>query len=441
VPGFIKKIATGNIKGSARTILNSNVFGYSCARVCPVEVLCVGACVLSLEGKPPIAIGRLQRYATEPFVGTKVLMERRENVGRSANKGKPSGRKIALVGAGPASIACASYLTERGHKPVIFEKRDVPGGLNVSGIAPYKMHAHDSLKDTEWALSSGIELRTGVEIGKDVSCGSLLEEYDAIFIGIGLGEDSLLGIPGERSRFEGKRGGDEVEDKRGGDELEGKRGERVSAKRAVKQGEAATRGPGIFSAIDMIEKIKLDSTFNLDGVETVAVIGGGNTAIDAARELAHLGCRNVNILYRRTEAEMPGYAHELQAARAAGVHFIEKILPIRLLRVGDNPDGKLKGLIVASAEKARPVPGTEREFAAQMLVVAIGQAGQAEFISGFPGVKSDSSGCVVVDEKTGRTGNTKVFAGGDCVNGGKEVVNAVAEGKRAAIAIDEMLKE
>jgi len=404
VPGFIRKIATGNVRGAAETILDANVFGFSCARVCPVEVLCVGACVLRLQYRTPIEIGRLQRYATEPFVGTDVLRKSLARfAGRTGHTGRTchtvrTGRKIALVGAGPASIACAHHLVGLGHKPIIFEKRGVPGGLNLSGIAPYKMHAHDCLREVEWILSSGIDLRTGVEIGKDMTCERLLKEYDAIFIGVGLGKDSSLGVPGEK-------------------------------------------GPGVLSAIETIEKIKLDSSFRFDGVESAAVVGGGNTAIDIARELAHLGIGDVSILYRRTEEEMPGYAHELKAARVAGVRFIEKTLPVRVLRENGKESSKSRGLVVARAEKARHVPGTEREFETQMVVVAIGQVGETELISKFPDVKCDSNGCAVVDEKTGRTGNPRVFAGGDCVNGGKEVVNAVAEGKRAAVAIAEMLRE
>jgi dihydropyrimidine dehydrogenase (NAD+) subunit PreT len=359
------------------------VLGLSCARVCPVDVLCAGACVLSLQYRPPIEIGRLQRYATEPFVGTSFF-------GRPL--AKRTGRKIALVGAGPASLACAFHLVGLGHEPVIFEKRAVPGGLNLFGIAPYKMHADDCLRETEWILSSGIELKTGVEIGKDVACERLVTEYDAVFVGVGMGKDSSLGIPGEHV-------------------------------------------PGVLSAIEMIERIKLDASLRLDGLESAAVIGGGNTATDVARELAHLGVADVSILYRRTELEMPGYAHELKAARAAGVRFIEKTLPVRMLE----EKGRLKGLVVARAEKAHPIPGTEREFEAQMVVVAIGQAGEAGVVSKFPGVKCDSNGRVIVDEKTGRTGNPRVFAGGDCINGGKEVVNAVADGKRAAIEIDKTL--
>jgi len=419
VPGFIRKITTGNVKGAARTIFRANVLGYSCGRVCPVEALCEGACVLKLAPAPQVEIGRLQRYATERYVGTPAGADMLRAPG-----GKPTGRKVALVGAGPASLACASHLVSRGHEAVIFEKRDLPGGLNLSGVAPDKLHAEDALREAEWVLASGVELRTGVEVGKDVSWERLLEDYDALFLGVGLAGDRRMGIPGED-------------------------------------------GPGVYGAVHTIERLKLDPAFRpgsllcesfaaggrprtggrADAGEAkarqdagVVVIGGGNTATDVARQLAALGFRDVTILYRRTEKERPGYPHELEAARLAGVRFVENTVPVGVLREPAGSAGTLRGLLVADAEKARPVPGTEREFPARAVVVAVGQAGLPGLLAGCSGVESGPGGRVKADENTGRTGNMKVFAGGDCVNGGREVVDAVAEGKRAAIAIDEMLR-
>ena len=418
VPGFIRKITTGNVRGAARTVFRANVLGYSCGRVCPVEALCEGACVLKLAPAPHVEIGRLQRYATEPFVGTPAGadMLRPPGVGRT-------GRKVALVGAGPASLACASHLVSRGHEALIFEKRDLPGGLNLSGVAPDKLRADDALREAEWVLASGVELRTGVEVGKDVSWERLLQDYDALFLGVGLAGDRRMGIPGED-------------------------------------------GPGVHGAVHTIERLKLDPAFRpgsllcessaagrpgaggrATAAETpashgagVVVIGGGNTATDVARQLAALRFGDVTILYRRTEKERPGYPHELEQARLAGVRFVENIVPVGVLREPAGSAGALRGLLVADAEKARPVPGTEREFLARAVFVAVGQAGLPGLLAGCPGVESDPGGRVKADEKTGRTGNPRIFAGGDCVNGGREVVNAVAEGKRAATAIDEMLR-
>jgi glutamate synthase (NADPH/NADH) small chain len=383
--------------------------------------------VLKLAPEPPIQIGRLQAYATQRFVGT-----RSGTAMLVAPAARRTGRKVALVGGGPASLACASHLVSRGHEAVILERREFPGGLNLSGIAPDKLYADDALREAEWVLASGIELRTGIEVGKDVSCERLLEEYDAVFIGVGLGGDGRLGIPGEE-------------------------------------------GPGVYGAVGTIERLKLDPAFrpaSLLGESPgtgsrpgaagscatrdpagAVVIGGGNTATDVARQLARLGFSDVTILYRRTEKERPGYPHELEKARLAGVRFVENTVPVRVLREpGEAVAGKggprgpaggagrLTGLLVADAQKARPVPGTEREFPARAVFVAVGQAGWFDFVAGCPGVESGPGGRVIVDERTGRTGNPRIFAGGDCVNGGREVVDAVAEGKRAAIAIDEMLR-
>jgi glutamate synthase (NADPH/NADH) small chain len=384
--------------------------------------------VLKLAPAPPVEIGRLQRYVTERYVGTPAGVDLIKPPGV-----RRTGRKVALVGGGPASLACASHLVSCGHDAVIFEKRGLPGGLNLSGIAPDKLHADDALKEAEWVLASGIELRTGVEVGRDVTCARLLEDYAAVFLGAGFGGDSRLGIPGEG-------------------------------------------GPGVYGAVETIERLKLDPAFRPGSLlgesegagggagaagamrtcdaDGAVVIGGGNTATDVARLLASLGFRDVTILYRRTEKERPGYPHELEIARLAGVRFVENTLPVRVLREPANAKaecgagavgaagsaGPLRGLLVADAQKAKPVPGTEREFPARAVFVAIGQAGLSGLLAGCPGVESDPGGRVKVDEKTGRTGNPRIFAGGDCVNGGREVVDAVAGGKRAAIAIDEMLR-
>lgn len=476
VPGFIRKITTGNLKGAARTIFQANVLGYSCGRVCPVEALCEGACVLKLAPDPPVAIGRLQRYATERYVGTQAGTDMLGAPGT-----KHTGRRVALVGAGPASLACASHLASRGHEAVIFEKRSLPGGLNMSGVAPDKLHAEDALAEAEWVLASGIELHTGVEVGKDLSWERLLADYDAVFLGVGLAGDRRLGIPGEEgpgvfgavqtierlkldptfrpaSLFPGSPGGDA---RLGAESQPASRGERGWGGESGPGGESSSGGESGSGG----ERVGAGSAREFSEAGVV-VIGGGNTATDVARQLALLGFGDVTILYRRSERERPGYAHELELARLAGVRFIENVVPVRVLRrlevgpgnaaargdrkggvgvaggptdAGDSA-GQLRGLLVADAEKARAIPGTEREFPAGAVFVAVGQAGVPDLIAGCPGVESGLGGRVKADEKTGRTGNPRIFAAGDCVNGGKEVVSAVADGRRAAVAIDEMLR-
>jgi dihydropyrimidine dehydrogenase (NAD+) subunit PreT len=373
IPTFIRKIGTGNVTGSARVILSANVLGYSCARVCPVEVLCAGACVYNAWHRdPPIAIGRLQRFATESLV--------RE--GRAAallSRAPSNGRRVACVGAGPASLSCAAYLALEGFAVTLFEKRPLAGGLNTSGVAPYKMPADDALAEVEFVRSLGVEIRTGVEVRPGPTSEALVREFDAVFLGPGLGADTRLGVPGED-------------------------------------------GPGVLGAVQWIEQMKLDPKAALAGVKRAAVIGGGNTAIDAARELAGLGVPSVSMLYRRTTKDMSGYAHELEEARVAGVVLVERAVPAGFAR---DAKGALTGVTLQSGET---VPC---DFA----VVAIGQARLRELADCFPGVALDARGSIVADPRTGATGHPKVFAGGDAMRGGELVVTAVQDGKRAARGI------
>ncbi len=372
IPGFIRKITTGNVRGAARTILSANLLGYSCARVCPVEVLCAGACVYNHLGRDPIAIGRLQRYAVQAALDAgqaSSLLRRRASHGKS----------VGCVGAGPASLACAGYLALEGFRCVVYEKRGLPGGLNTTGVAPHKMHLEDSLLEVGFLQQLGVELRTGVEVGRDLPPERLLQEHDAVFLGVGLGDDARLGIPGEE-------------------------------------------GPGVAGATGWIERLKTEPGFALPPLAGAAVIGGGNTAIDAARELAHLGVSPITMAYRRTLDVMPGYRHELAQARLEGVRLLERAVPREFMR---RPDGTLTAVRFEDG----------REVACELALVAIGQARLRTLLAAFPGVAVDGRGHLLVDAATGRTGHPSVYAGGDAVNGGDLVVTAVQEGKRAARAI------
>lgn len=380
---FIRKIATGNIYGSAKTIFSDNILGMSCARVCPVEVLCAGSCVYNELHEEPIAIGKLQRYATDIAY---------QKGWRYFEAGEDTGKSVALVGAGPASLACAHELRVRGHACTIYDKRDVVGGLNTTGVAPYKMKADRSAEEAEWVLEiGGIDVQTGVEIGKDLSWEELEQKHDAVFLGFGLGPDSSMRVDGE--------------------DLD-----------------------GVIGAVDFIEQFKL-GTVDLDGVNSALVIGGGNTALDVVRELVRLGVEDVALVYRGTEEKMSGYVHEWAAGKVEGVRAHFQTQPVAFLG-GD--DGKLRAArcIKYDANK-KPVPGTEHEIAAERVYLAIGQGKLGELVGDLDGVELEW-GCVVVDEN-GATGRPGMYAGGDCANGGKEVVNAAAEGKAAAIAIDAYL--
>jgi glutamate synthase (NADPH/NADH) small chain len=391
IPTFIRKIANGNVKGAARTILTANLLGDSCGQVCPVEVLCAGGCVYNEWGRDPIKIGRLQHYAVhETLARTPKLF----------SLAPETGKKVALIGAGPASIAAAGLLALSGHRSVIFERKSIPGGLNTLGIAPYKMKGNAALDEIAWVLGLAegrVEIRTGVEVvsgaagAGQVSAADLVSDHDAVFLGLGLGADSMLGIPGED-------------------------------------------GPGVVGATAFIERLKADPTLTIEGVTRALVVGGGNTALDALHELALLGV-DTAMVYRRSEKEMPGYAHELDGARLDGARLIEDRAPLAVTRA----DGRVTGLRVAHAKDGKATPGHEEEIPADLIVLAIGQNRATQVALAFPGVALDAKGRVVVDRGTHRTGNPKVYSGGDCVNGGKEVVNAVAEAKVAVRAMHDAM--
>ncbi len=376
IPEFIRKIATDNVKGSAKTIFDSNILGMSCARVCPVEVLCVGDCVYNHLDSPPIQIGKLQRYATDKAY---------EEGWQYYAAGPDTGKRVALVGAGPASLAAAHRLRRFGHAVTIFDKRSVVGGLNTTGVAPYKMKADRSVAEAEWVLGiGGIEVKLGVEVPGDISWEQLESDYDAVFLGFGLGPDKLMALPGANL-------------------------------------------DGIVGAVDFIEGFKLGSAA-VQG-KHVAVIGGGNTAIDAVREAMGLGAASVTMVYRGTEAGMSGYQHEWRAAKAEDVQGAWQRQP-----VGFEGDGTVTGVRCVRLDDAKqPIEGTEHVIAADLVLLAIGQAKLGALVEGLDGIET-KWGAVVTDAQ-GATGRPGFYAGGDCRNGGKEVVNAAAEGRDAAQAI------
>ncbi len=381
IPTFMKKIASDNVRGSAKTILSANLLGESCARVCPVEVLCEGDCVYTTWGRTPIAIGRLQRYATEN--GTRFVQF----------ESKPAtGKSVALVGAGPASLACAGRLALLGHEAVIYEKGTLPGGLNTTGVAPYKMPADEVLHEVEFIGSLGVKIETGVEVGRDISADQLLEKHDAVFLGLGLGADSNVDALGRDTG-------------------------------------------GVVGAVEWIRRMKTDPNMSLDSVRHAAVLGGGNTALDAARELAQLGVEHVRLVYRRSEAEMRGYKHEWMQAKKEGVVLV----PNAIVKEIVSQNGTVSSLSLVRARNGKPTDHELDDIPVDLVVIAIGQARLMELVNTFQGVECDGRGHIIADEATGVTGNPRVFAGGDACNGGKEVVNAVAEGQLAATAIDAML--
>ena len=252
IPTFIHQIVTLDLSGSAKTILDANILGHSCGRVCPTSVLCEGVCVLNQDGKRPVAIGRLQRYAVDHVLDRRL---------RLFSPGAPTGFRVALIGAGPASLSCAFELRRRGHEAVIFDARQKAGGLNTYGIAAYKMRAHDVEKEIEMIRDMGVEIRSGVVVGKDITLAQIEAEFDAILLGIGLGATEELKIEGE--------------------DLEGS-----------------------LDSLTFIEQTKAKNFAEIVVGRRIAVIGGGNTAIDVVTAARRLGAEQVYLVYRRTAEEM-----------------------------------------------------------------------------------------------------------------------------------------
>jgi len=389
VPAFIKKISTGNPRGSARVILEANILGQSCGRVCPTEVLCEGACVMLEKGAKAIEIGRLQRYAVDYVLDRDIRLFR---------AGTANGKSVACIGGGPASLACAAELAQLGYRVTIFDRNELPGGLSTYGIAAYKTRAKEALREVEMVRGLGVELRQKTEIGRDTSFAELQQKFDAVFIGLGLGVTEDLSLPGEELG-------------------------------------------GVCGAIEFIEATKVEKFADVQVGRRVACIGAGNTAIDVVTAARRLGAETVHLIYRRGEREMSAFRYEYELAKLDGVTFHWFAQPTRVIGEG----GKVTALecVRTRAEggrdgrraKVSAIPGSEFRIEVDQVVRAIGQKPVTEILKQVKGIEVRADGTVAVDARH-RTGNPKCFAGGDCANGGKEVVDAVAEGKAAARAID-----
>ncbi len=399
VPSFIKKIASGNLLGSARVIFDANPIGATCARVCPVEVLCEGACVEKTLLKKPIEIGRLQRHATD------YAMEKGRQI---YAKGAFNGKSVGIVGSGPAGLSCATYLARLGYNVTVYERKPLAGGLDTYGMAEYKMPQAVSLSEVEHIRRIGVEfvLDTAIvaddtpagslrsDAGPDAgalaqqstrSLNALLTQHDAVFLGVGLGSTNKLSIPGE--------------------ELD-----------------------GVMDALDFIEKIKTRDWKSVPLGKTVAVIGAGNTAIDAVTQAKRLGAEKVVMVYRRTEKDASAYDYEIELAKKDGVEFVWQAAPIGILA-----DSANKHVIGLQCEKT---DGTLKLFdiPSDMVIKAVGQQKMRSFFKLVANVETDEKGRVVVNDQM-QTSNPKIFAGGDCANGGKEAVDAAQMGKIAAQGI------
>jgi dihydropyrimidine dehydrogenase (NAD+) subunit PreT len=383
VPSFIKKIASGNMRGSARVILDANPMGHSCARACPVEVLCEGSCVLNDRDEEPIKIALLQRHATDWAL---------EHKYQPFSAGKPTGKSVGIIGAGPAGLSCARDLRRMGHAVDIYEEKEQPGGLNTYGIAEYKMRQPLALAEVSMVLELGAALKTGVRVGQDITMTQLLKTHDAVFVAVGLGATRRLGIPGEELA-------------------------------------------GVSDALMFIEHLKSHPHDRTPIGRHVVVVGAGNTAIDAATQAKRLGAERVTLVYRRGVEDMSAYDYEQELARKDGCEFRLNTVPKKILG-----DAKVTGIECVRSELGAPgadgkkafkeVPDSKHVIECDVVFRALGQTPRDELAKAF-GLRVD--GMKIVSD------NPKVLVGGDAGNGGAEIVNAAAEGVAAAKRIHKVI--
>jgi dihydropyrimidine dehydrogenase (NAD+) subunit PreT len=382
IPLFIKQIHTRNTVGAAQTIFHSNWLGNACGKVCPTEELCEGACVYNHADQKPIEIGRLQEFATSEQIERDVQMFR---------PGASNGKRVAIVGAGPAGIACACELRMLGYAVTIFEANALPSGLTVYGTAPYKITNAEALEEVRWLQGQlGFEIHYGREILPGEDLQALEAEYDALFLGVGIGGTAELGIPGEDL-------------------------------------------PHVTGAVEFVAQLRmLEHTLAVPA--RVVVLGGGNTAMDVASESARMGAVEVTLAYRRGRAAMGGYGFEYENILKSGVRPMFHVSPVKIVP---------EGVVVARTEekdgKLSVLSGSETLIPADLVIKATGQAKCYPLLKSISGLELDPKGRICVHPVNFQTGNPKYFAGGDAVNGGAEVVNGAFEGKMAARGIHEWL--
>jgi len=388
IPLFIKQIHTDNVTGASKTIFDSNWLGNACGIVCPTGVLCVGACVYNHQDVPPIQIGRLQNYVTNKTIDAKKELFK---------IGTPNGKKIAIVGAGPAGIACACEARTMGYEVDIYEAKDKPTGLTVHGIAPYKITNEEVLKEVQYLQNQlGFNIKYHSAINTKEQLKQLENDYDAIFLGVGLGKTATLQLEGEDKK-------------------------------------------GVIGAVEFIEELRMKKHL-LKVPKKVVVIGGGNTAMDAASEAARMGARKTVLAYRNSKEKMGAYGFEYDFAISAGVDSLFNVTPITI--VGN---GKVEGVKFAKTEMVEGKLQTNMKnvfiVRCDLVIMATGQAKQGIFYDLVDDLELDNKTRISVNNETFQTSNPKYFAGGDAINGGAEVVNAAYDGKMAAQGIHNWLNK
>jgi dihydropyrimidine dehydrogenase (NAD+) subunit PreT len=391
IPSFIKKIASGNLKGSAKVIMEANPVGASCARVCPTEELCEGACVLN-DASLPIMIGNLQRHATNWAI---------QNNQQLFKAGDANGKSVAIIGGGPAGLSAARELARIGYEVTIYEAKEKAGGLDTHGIVSFRLPQEVSLWEVEQVENLGVTIHTNTMVGRDIAVDEILTNYDAVILAIGMSKVPMLGIEGEDAE-------------------------------------------GVYDAIDFVENTKTPPLDHQFIGKKIVIIGAGNTAIDAATCSVRLGAGDVKMVYRRTEAEMTAYEFEYEFAKQDGVEFRWLTQPTKIVT---DEHGKVKALQCVRMElgepdesgRRRPVEVPDSAFTMEVdaVIKAIGQSRYVSLIEEL-GLEHNR-GIVKINQETHETSNPKVYAAGDVIFGDGQgdamVVTAAQQGKLTAHAI------
>jgi glutamate synthase (NADPH/NADH) small chain len=397
IPDFIKLVAEGDFEGAYQKVKETNALPAVCGRVCPQETQCEQLCVRAKKGES-VGIGRLERFVADWHM---------KNGKEEIKKAEPNGKKVAVIGAGPAGLTCAGDLAKLGYDVTIFEAFHTPGGVLMYGIPEFRLPKEIVQKEIDTLKEMGVDIKTNMVIGKVYSIDELMEEgFEAVFIGSGAGLPSFLNIPGENLN-------------------------------------------GVYSANEFLTRINLMKAYKFPECDTpvrvgkrVAVVGGGNVAMDAARSAKRLGAEEVYIIYRRSEAEMPARLEEVHHAKEEGIQFKLLTNPTRII---GTEDGWVKAIECIEMElgepdasgRRRPVAkkGSEHEIAVETVIIAIGQTPNPLIKSTTEGLETHKWGGIIVDEETGATSKKGVYAGGDTVTGAATVILAMGAGKTAAKAI------
>ncbi len=405
IRGFVREIIDGNTSEAISIIKERNALPSVCGRVCPQEEQCEAKCVLAKKGNP-VAIGRLERYLGDLDLACEIGQRCRPEVAES------TGRRIAVVGSGPAGLACAGELARRGHAVTVFESLHAAGGVLVYGIPEFRLPKHVVAAEIETLLTMGVEIVTDYVVGRLSTIDELLSEegFDAVFVGSGAGLPVFMGLPGENLN-------------------------------------------GVYSANEFLTRVNLMRAYEFPRADTpvwrgrkVAVVGGGNVAMDAARTALRLGADEVFLVYRRTEDEMPARREEVHHAREEGVEFKMLCSPVEIT----GRDGWVTGLVATRMELGEPdssgrrapvcVLGSEFEIDCDTVIIAVGTRANPLIADAAPDLETTSRGYIVTGED-GQTSMEDVWAGGDVVTGSATVILAMGAGKRAAASIDEWLAE